>query len=84
MNMIKTQPTAVAVDASNWGSYSSGVFSNCGNSINHAVVAVGWTSTGDWIIRNSWGSNWGDQGYITLKAGNTCSIWSYPAYPLVA
>jgi len=82
--MIAIQPVAVAVDASNWGSYSKGVFSNCGTSINHAVVAIGWTSTGAWIIRNSWGSNWGESGHIRLKAGNTCGIWNWPAYPVVA
>ena len=62
--MIAIQPVAVAVDASNWSSYSKGVFSNCLKNINHAVVAIGWTSTNAWIIRNSWGSGWGENGYI--------------------
>ena len=83
-NMIAIQPVSVAVDASNWSTYKTGVFSKCGTSINHAVVAIGWTSTNDWIIRNSWGSNWGENGYIRLKTGNTCGIWNWPAYPVVA
>jgi C1A family cysteine protease len=39
---IQTQPTSVAVDASNWSFYKSGVFSNCGTRLNHAVLATGW------------------------------------------
>ena len=47
------------------------------NSINHAVVAIGWGTSDDgidyWIIRNSWGSSWGDNGYIKIKRG-TCGV----------
>lgn len=71
---IKTQPTGVSVDASNWSHYKSGVFNNCGTSTNHAVLAVGWDSEGNWIIKNSWGTSWGEQGYIRLSPGNTCAV----------
>ena len=81
--MIAVEPVAVAVDATNWGAYSSGKFSNCAKNINHAVVAVGYNSNG-WIIRNSWGSSWGNKGHIVLAYGNTCGIWNYPSYPVVA
>jgi C1A family cysteine protease len=37
-------PVSVAVDASNWSSYKSGVFSNCKTGLNHGVLAVGYTS----------------------------------------
>ena len=73
---IDQRPVAVAVDASNWSSYNSGVFSNCGTSINHAVVAVGYTND-YWIIRNSWGQRWGLNGYMHLKMGNTCGVLGY-------
>jgi len=73
---IYLRPVAVAVDASNWSSYSSGIFSNCGTSINHAVVAVGYTPD-YWIIRNSWGQRWGESGKMKLKMGNTCGVLNY-------
>jgi C1A family cysteine protease len=71
---INTQPTSVCVDASNWSLYRSGVFSNCGTNINHAVLATGWDASGNWIIQNSWGTSWGQAGFITLKSGNTCAV----------
>jgi len=73
MSQLDSSPVAVAVDASNWSSYSSGIFSNCGTSLNHAVLAVGYTS--EYIlVKNSWGTSWGESGYIRLAPGNTCGI----------
>merc|ERR1712243_84932 len=45
-------------------------------SLNHAVAAVGYnTSEGYWIVRNSWGSSWGDSGYIKMVMGkNMCGL----------
>lgn len=74
---INARPIAVAVDATNWSSYSSGVFSNCATNINHAVVAVGYTSGSHWLIRNSWGTRWGESGHMRLKQGNTCGVLGY-------
>jgi len=67
-------PIAVSVDASEWHSYSSGIFNGCNQSnpdINHAVVLVGYgtdyTSGQDyWLVRNSWSASWGESGYIRL------------------
>ena len=53
-------PIAVAVDASSWGSYSSGLYTGCSCSyLNHAVLIVGYkinltTGLGYWIVKNSW------------------------------
>jgi cathepsin L len=75
---ISTAAVAVAVDASNWSFYKSGVFNNCSNNLNHGVIAVGYNTEGStpyWIVRNSWGAGWGENGYINLSLGaNTCGI----------
>lgn len=65
-------PVSVGVAAdSNFQNYTSGVFSNCtARQLNHAVQLVGWSDSGGyWIMRNSWGTNWGEQGYMRLKYG---------------
>merc|ERR1711970_495237 len=73
MSQLDSSPVAVAVDAGAWSSYSSGIFSNCGRSLNHAVLSAGYTSTYT-LIKNSWGSGWGESGYIRLAPGNTCGV----------
>lgn len=51
-------PLAVAIDASNWSRYSSGIFNNCATNLNHAVLLVGQLNS-NWKIKNSWGATWG-------------------------
>jgi len=67
--------------------YSGGIFDdpNCTESLNHAVAAVGYnTSEGYWIVRNSWGSSWGDSGYIKMVMGkNMCGLSNMCTYPNV-
>merc|ERR1712223_452285 len=65
-----------------FGNYKSGVFNACSTtSINHAVVVVGYgTENGNpyWIVKNSWGDNWGDKGYIKMYRGNKiCGIGGF-------
>jgi len=80
----QTGALSVCVDASTWSSYSGGIMSKCGTSINHCVQAVGVdasTTSGYWKVRNSWGTGWGEVGYIRLKYGqNTCGITNDPTY----
>ena len=60
---------SVAVDANFWGQYKSGIFAGCSANfnVNHAVNIVGVNlDEGYWIIRNSWGDWWGDNGYLKL------------------
>jgi C1A family cysteine protease len=74
------RPIAIAVDATNWSPYKSGVFNNCKTSLNHGVLLVG--ITGDnWKVKNSWGPSWGASGFITLAQGNTCGLCNAASYP---
>lgn len=78
---ISSHPISVTVDATNWSPYRSGVFNNCKASINHAVLLVGVVG-GNWKIKNSWGTGWGESGYIRLAGGNTCGVCAYAGvYP---
>ncbi len=73
-------PVAVAVAArDDWYSYNNGCYEwDGGSSINHQVLIVGWDDNmcegqGAWIIKNSWGTGWGMNGYMTIKYGS-CQI----------
>jgi len=73
-------PLSVCVDASEWSMYTGGIFpaSSCSTSIDHCVDAIGYnigSSTPYWIIRNSWGTDWGIQGYMQLQYGqDACAV----------
>lgn len=88
-------PIPVAIDASqrSFHSYKSGVYDERGcksspRALNHAVLLVGYGSdkaAGDyWLIKNSWGRSWGDNGYMKLARNrrNQCGIASYAVVPL--
>ena len=72
---LQNGPMSIAVAAGNdcWRYYESGILSeenNCPTWIDHSVVIVGLNDTGDkpyWIIQNSWGSWWGDNGFIKME-----------------
>lgn len=77
---LASRPVSVAVDASVWSGYRSGVLANCGVAVNHGVLLVGATDA-YWRIKNSWGPAWGESGFIRINRGNTCAICQYPSYP---
>lgn len=81
-NALAARPVSVAVDASVWSSYKTGILSNCGTAVNHGVLLVGSSAT-FWKIKNSWGTGWGESGFIRINAGNTCAVCQYPSYPTV-
>lgn len=70
---LAEKPVSVCVDAERWQGYHGGIFSNCGTSLDHAVLAVGYDQN-SWKVKNSWGTWWGDKGYIHLRMGNTCGV----------
>ncbi|KAG5276184.1 hypothetical protein AALO_G00128910 [Alosa alosa] len=86
-------PITVAIDADHTSFlfYSSGIYEEplCSpQGLSHAVVLVGYGSEGGkdyWIIKNSWGSGWGEGGYMRLirNGNNTCGIASYALYPVM-
>ncbi|KAL6651597.1 hypothetical protein ACP70R_010522 [Stipagrostis hirtigluma subsp. patula] len=90
---VAHQPVAVAIEAGGreFQLYESGVFTGaCGTSLDHGVVAVGYgTEDGKdyWIVRNSWGADWGEGGYIRMernvsaRAGK-CGIAMEASYPV--
>jgi len=73
-------PLSICVDAESWNDYSGGVMmaSDCGTSLDHCVLAVGYDTSSDspyWLVRNSWGGSWGESGYIRLQFGqDTCGL----------
>lgn len=79
---ISLKAVSVGVDATNWQNYKSGVFTNCASNVNHGVIAVGYTSS-YWYVRNSWGTGWGQNGYIELALGDTCGLANSASYPSV-
>jgi len=90
MNALNSQPVSVAVDAQqHWQTYSKGVLENCrGKSLDHGVLAVGYGTADDgtdyWLVKNSWGASWGEDGYIRLKRGmDACGLADAASYPTV-
>lgn len=88
-NLASTAPASICVDASEWSYYSGGVFNGrCNNgyyNLDHCVQVIGYSGySGDasssssdsyYIVRNSWGTDWGEDGMIYLQIGeNACGI----------
>lgn len=85
-------PISVSIDASHqsFGFYSSGVYYEPAcksglDDLDHAVLAVGYgTEDGQdyFIVKNSWSTHWGDEGFIKMSAkDNNCGVASVPTYP---
>ncbi|KAG5270525.1 hypothetical protein AALO_G00193660 [Alosa alosa] len=78
--LVDYGPLVVTVDAMSWQDYLGGVIQHhCSSrSANHAVQVTGYDTTGDvpyWIVRNSWGTSWGVDGYVHIRiGGNLCGI----------
>jgi len=93
MSALNKQPVSVAIEAdqSTFQLYKSGVLTaSCGTNLDHGVLAVGYgTDAGKnyWTVKNSWGTSWGEAGYIRLsrdvtQRGGQCGIlMGPPSYP---
>ncbi|XP_037494749.1 senescence-specific cysteine protease SAG39-like [Jatropha curcas] len=93
LKAVANQPVSVAIDASGsaFQFYSGGVFTgDCGTELDHGVTAVGYGTSSDgtkyWLVKNSWGTSWGENGYIRMErdidaSEGLCGIAMEPSYP---
>lgn len=95
LTAIAQQPVSVAVEADqdSFQFYSGGVMTKaCGTNLDHGVLAVGYGTLGGqdyYLVKNSWGADWGQDGYILLGRGaafgayGQCGIQMDASYPVV-
>ena len=89
MSAVAKQPVSIAIQANQaaFQSYSGGVLTgSCGTRLDHGVLAAGYgTENGVdyWLVKNSWGTSWGESGYIKIEksSANKCGVLSEPSYP---
>merc|ERR1712232_585850 len=86
MNVVaKLGPVSVTVASHRWALYKGGVFEvgdkwkPSATDLNHAVVLMGYGTDGEsgddyWLVRNSWGLFWGEDGYIRLKRADPSTL----------
>jgi cathepsin F len=75
-------PASVCLAASSWQSYRGGILSKCDNQVDHCVQTTGYSGSSYWKIRNSWGTGWGESGFIRLAQGSDlCKVSDDTTYP---
>tara|TARA_Y100000389_G_C17468724_1_gene528243 strand:+ start:6190 stop:7284 length:1095 start_codon:yes stop_codon:yes gene_type:complete len=96
MTALSQQPVSIAIEADqkDFQLYKSGVFTgSCGSKLDHGVLAVGYgTADGEdyYLVKNSWSTTWGDNGYIRLGRGSQynngagqCGMLMQASYPVL-
>jgi len=78
--LLTKGPLAVVTNGGSWAfqNYAGGLFNAACYNIDHAVVLAGYGVSGTtqyWLVRNSWGTTWGEQGYIRIVI-NTSNNYS--------
>lgn len=92
LKAVAHQPVSVSIDASDssFMFYSSGIYTGeCGTELDHGVTAVGYgraNGTDYWLVKNSWGTVWGEKGYVRIQRGiaakeGLCGIAMDSSYP---
>ena len=90
MRIVSHQPVAIAIEADklSFQFYRSGVYDskNCGTNLDHGVLLVGYGEEKGvpyWKVKNSWGTTWGDKGYIKILRGTgLCGVTMQPSIPI--
>nr|AAB37233.1 cysteine proteinase [Phalaenopsis sp. SM9108] len=93
LKAVANQPVSIAIEASGYDFqfYSEGVFTGrSGTELDHGVAIVGYGKTQQgtkyWIVRNSWGAEWGEKGYIRISAASDskrlCGLAMEASYPI--
>lgn len=73
LHALQDGPVGISVAASNWFEYSHGIFDGCSKDavIDHALLLIGYGadsgSDGYWLLKNSWGQEWGEHGMMRLQ-----------------
>ena len=93
---VANGPVSIAIEADTryFQSYSGGVLTaaTCGTTLDHGVLIVGYGEENGqkyWLVKNSWGTTWGDDGYVKIARsdstndGGVCGIAMQPSYPIV-
>ncbi|CAG9326301.1 unnamed protein product [Blepharisma stoltei] len=87
---VSQQPVLALVDSKSWQFYKSGIITDdCGANLNHVVIITGFDTTQEkpyWIIKNSWGYDWGENGFgkIGISEGSgICGINMDPSFPVM-
>ncbi|KAF4386553.1 hypothetical protein G4B88_006809 [Cannabis sativa] len=96
LKAVAHQPVSVAIEGGGqyFQFYSSGVFTgDCGTTLDHGVTVVGYGTdeeegTKYWLVKNSWGTNWGEEGYVRIQRDvgqkqGLCGIAMDASYPVV-
>jgi len=88
--MIGPVSVGIAASSSAFQTYKSGILKKgCDGSIDHGVLAVGWGIDATLknhqylLVKNQWGTTWGDAGYIRMDIHNTCQVLTSASYPIV-